>query len=113
MAEIFTADPEVVEYAVIRIRYVLSFEIINIFIETLSGAMRGVGYSLVPAIACMLGVCVFRVFYVYSIFAEYPTFEVLMAVYPISWLATVFVIIGLYINVFNRVEKKIWKKRMA
>ena len=113
LSEIFTADPAVLEYAAIRIRYILTFEVINIFIETLSGAMRGVGYSLVPAIACMLGVCVFRIFYVYTVFAEYPTFEVLMAVYPISWSVTVFVIVGLYIHVFNKVEKKLWKKRMA
>ena len=113
LSEIFSADPVVIEYSAIRIRYILTFEVINIFIETLSGAMRGVGYSLVPAIACMLGVCVFRIFYVYTIFAEYPTFEVLMAVYPISWLVTVFVIIGLYIYVFNRVERKLWKKKLA
>ena len=113
LSEIFTADPAVIRYSVIRIRYILTFEIINIFIETLSGAMRGVGYSLVPAVACMLGVCVFRIFYVYTIFADNPTFEVLMAVYPISWLLTVFVIIGLYVYVFNRVEKKLWRKRRA
>ncbi|MCR5176310.1 MAG: MATE family efflux transporter [Anaerovibrio sp.] len=113
LSAIFTTDPEVLQYSAVRIRYILTFEIINVVIETLSGAMRGVNYSMPPAIACMLGACVFRIIYVYTVFSMYPTFEVLMAVYPISWLVTVMVIIVLYRKVFKKVEKKLWKPKMA
>ncbi|MGM9539279.1 MATE family efflux transporter [Anaerovibrio sp.] len=104
-AAIYTTDASVIEYAVLRIRYILTFECLNVIIETCSGGMRGVGHSLYPAVACFLGVCVFRVIYIYTIFAAEPVFHVLMAVYPISWVFTIFLIIGAYFHVFNKLER--------
>lgn len=101
----FTSDPEVIEPAVLRIRYILTFEFMNVLIETLSGGMRGVGHSLYPAVACFMGVCVFRIVYIYTIFAAAPDFETLMQVYPISWVFTVILIAGAYFYVFNKLEK--------
>ena len=105
LAAIYTADVAVIEYAVLRIRYILTFEFLNVVIETCSGGMRGVGHSLYPAAACFLGVCVFRVIYIYTIFAADPAFSTLMAVYPISWIFTIFLIIGAYFHVFNKLER--------
>ena len=105
LAAIYTADVAVIEYAVLRIRYILTFEVLNVVIETCSGGMRGVGHSLYPAAACFLGVCVFRVIYIYTIFAADPAFSTLMAVYPISWIFTIFLIIGAYFHVFNKLER--------
>lgn len=105
LAAIYTADGAVIEYAVLRIRYILTFEFLNVVIETCSGGMRGVGHSLYPVAACFLGVCVFRVIYIYTIFAADPAFSTLMAVYPISWIFTIFLIIGAYFHVFNKLER--------
>ncbi len=106
LSEIFTSAPDVVEYAVIRIRYILTFEFINVLIETLSGGMRGVGHSLYPAVACCMGVCVFRIIYIYTVFAEDPTFDTLMQVYPISWVFTVSLIVGAFFYVFRKLGRK-------
>lgn len=106
LSEIFTSAPDVVEYAVIRIRYILTFEFINVLIETLSGGMRGVGHSLYPAVACCMGVCVFRIVYIYTVFAEDPTFDTLMQVYPISWVFTVSLIIGAFFYVYRKLGRK-------
>ncbi len=106
LSEIFTSAPDVVEYAVIRIRYILTFEFINVLIETLSGGMRGVGHSLYPAVACCMGVCVFRIIYIYTVFAEDPTFDTLMQVYPISWVFTVSLIIGAFFYVYRKLGRK-------
>lgn len=105
LAAIYTADAEVIEYAVLRIRYIITFEFMNVVIETCSGGMRGVGHSLYPAAACFMGVCVFRIIYIYTIFAAEPVFSVLMAVYPISWVFTILLIIGAYFHVFNKLER--------
>ena len=105
LSVMFTSDAEIIEYAVLRIRYILTFEALNVLIETFSGGMRGVGYSLYPAAVCFLGVCVFRVIYIYTIFAAEPTFEVLMRVYPVSWVVTVFLVVGAYFYVFKKLER--------
>ena len=88
LAGIFTGSAIVLSYAVLRMRYILSFEIVNEIMEVLSGTMRGYGRSFVPALLCIIGVCVFRLIYVATIFRLHPTFNVLMSVYPCSWILT-------------------------
>lgn len=47
----------------------------------MTGVLRGVGYSLLPMIVSLMGACVFRIFWVMTIFAanrtmvacEFPT----------------------------------------
>lgn len=105
MSAIFTTDMAVLEYSVIRIRYIITLEVINMFVETLSCAMRGYNYSLQPALMCMIGICGFRIVYVYTYFAENPYFEVLMIAYPISWGVTLVGIVIAYRYVLHKVEK--------
>lgn len=52
------------------------------------GVMRGLGKSITPMIVSLLGSCVFRVVWIYTIFALFPTLEVLYISYPISWIVT-------------------------
>lgn len=52
------------------------------------GVMRGLGKSITPMIVSLLGSCVFRVAWVYTVFALFPTLEVLYISYPISWIIT-------------------------
>lgn len=88
LIRIFNTDPAVVSLGVIRLRTIVGSELINVVIEILSGAMRGYGHSLTPALLALLGVCGVRIVYVYTYFATHRTFATLMAVYPISWAVT-------------------------
>ena len=45
------------------------------------------GVSLLPALITMFGSCIFRIIWIYTAFAWSPTFETLMDVYPVSWIA--------------------------
>ncbi|WP_302625693.1 MATE family efflux transporter [uncultured Eubacterium sp.] len=101
---IFTSDTAVAELAIIRIKYILTFELINMTIEVLSGCMRGLGYSFVPACVCVLGICGFRILWIYTVFQRTLTFESLMMVYPSSWAITVIAIIISFIFVKKRVR---------
>lgn len=104
---VFTVDPNVIEIAMIRMKYIISFEIINVFMDGLSGCLRGFGYSAVPAAICVFGVCVVRLIWIFTVFVKYPSFETLMAIFPISWgITTTFIIISYFI-VINRIRNKI------
>ena len=70
---------------------------INIAMEGLSGALRGYGISLTPAVITLICVCGVRVTWVFTVFAKIPTYAALMAVYPVSWLLTTIILIGAYI----------------
>lgn len=93
---IFTSDPAVIELGLIRIHYVVELEILNICMEVLSGAMRGYGFSLPPAIVTLIGICAVRIIWVYTVFAANPGFSVLMMIYPISWGITTVLLFALY-----------------
>ncbi len=56
--------------------------------EVGTGIMRGLGKSITPMIVSLLGSCVFRVVWIYTVFALIPTPFVLYLSYPISWLMT-------------------------
>ncbi len=89
----FQSDPKVIELGYTRLCYIVGPEIICIFLDGLSGALRGYGISTPPAILTLLGVCGVRITWVYTLFEAHPTYDVLMATYPASWIITA-VLIG-------------------
>lgn len=97
LLHIFNSDPSVIEFGYERLFWILSFEVINGTIDIISGAMRGYGESLTPALIALVGICGVRITYVYTYFQAHKEFRVLMWAYPISWFVTVAVIIIAYI----------------
>ncbi len=86
---IYTSDEEAIKYGLIRMWCVLSGEMLPSTYEVPGGALRGIGYSLLPACITVVGSCVLRIIWVYTVFAAFPdSFVMLMTVYPISWVIT-------------------------
>lgn len=95
LIKFFNEDPEVIELGVIRIWYIIVPEIISVIMEIISGALRGYGISLAPAIITLIFVCGIRVAWVFTVFAKIPTYATLMTVYGVSWFFTmVFLVIA-------------------
>ncbi|MGN0954991.1 MATE family efflux transporter [Dialister sp.] len=88
LLSLFSTDEEVLYYGYIRLEYILGAEVLNLIIEMVSGFLRGFGKSLGPAVIVAAGICGSRILYVATIFRWNPGFDVLMAVYPASWLLT-------------------------
>lgn len=97
LLHLFNSDPAVIEYGYTRIVWILSFEVINGTIDIISGAMRGYGESLTPALIALVGICGVRITYLYTYFQSHRTFQTLMLAYPFSWIITVIVIAIAYI----------------
>ena len=93
---LFNSDPEVIRLGVIRLWYIVLPELINVVMEGLSGALRGYGISLTPAVITLICVCGTRVVWVFTMFRNIPTYSTLMAVYPISWFITMIFLIAAY-----------------
>ena len=56
--------------------------------DVVSGALRGLGHSVMPAVITLIGVCVLRVVWVCTVFPLHPTMGNLMLSYPITWAVT-------------------------
>ena len=101
---LFNEDPEVIRLGVIRLWYIVAPEMINVIMEGLSGALRGYGISLTPAVITLVCVCGVRVTWVLAVFPKISTYATLMAVYPISWLITTVVLVAAYFYHVKRLK---------
>ena len=97
LLSLYTSDPEIIATGSIRMYVVVGVLFINVFLDVFSGALRGMGQSLAPALTCVVGVCGIRILWVIFVFPMYQNFTSLMVVYPISWVATIMVLAGIYI----------------
>lgn len=88
LLSLFDAEPAVIAFGMIRLWYVVGPEFLNCIMDILSGSLRGYGFSLPPAILAIIGICGVRIVWVYTVFAEYQDFEVLMTCYALSWAVT-------------------------
>ncbi|SMG38231.1 MATE family efflux transporter [Fibrobacter sp. UWB13] len=97
LLSLYTSDPEIIATGSIRMYVVVGVLFINVFLDVFSGALRGMGQSLAPALTCVVGVCGIRILWVIFVFPQYRSFASLMVVYPVSWITTIMVLAGIYI----------------
>lgn len=81
----------------IRLTYIGLFYGICGIMDCYNGMLRGLGRSWVPLLSSVIGVCVLRIVWIYTIFAAHRTLETLYVSYPISWFLTAIVQTGLMI----------------
>lgn len=85
MVRIFSSDPEVIAFGVMRAHEMFPLYFILGFMDTSTGALRGLGSSLLPAISVLLGTCGLRILWVKYVFPHFGSMESLLMVYPVSW----------------------------
>ena len=56
--------------------------------DTQVGVLRGIGYSVLPMIASLVGACGTRLLWAATVFQLYKTPTMLYISYPVSWLIT-------------------------
>ena len=78
----------VIAVGMTRLTYVGIPYVLCGLMEVGSGVLRGLGRSWLPLIISVMGACVLRIIWVYTIFAAFPTLEVLYLSYPVSWFVT-------------------------
>ena len=102
---LFNRDPEFLDLGYLRLLFISGTCVIQVVIEVVSGALRGYGFSLVPAIVAIFGICGVRVGWVYTAFAQDPTFRTLLVAYPLSWAVTAAVQFVVYLLFLRRLDR--------
>ena len=103
----FISDsPEAVAAGCERLMWTLLPQFIASAMTITSSVLRGMGKSFQPMIATVFGVCVVRMIWVVTIFRYYKTIRSLYLVYPVTWLMTVFVIVGMFWWNYRKLIKK-------
>ena len=85
---LFTTESAVVDAGMKRIMVMGWAYCTSAFMDCTIAASRGLGKTVGPTIIVILGSCVFRVAWVYTIFAHFHTIPALYLLYPCSWALT-------------------------
>ena len=93
---IYTTDKDAMVYGVARLIRVGLLTALPPLYEVTGGALRGIGHSMTPAVLTVFGSCVLRIVWINTIFKMFSSFEILMAVYPFTWVVTSLLVIGTY-----------------
>ena len=74
------------------------FYTVFVFAELFSAAMYGIGETLKPMIITLLGICVFRILWIWCVVPLYPSIEVIVWAFPASWSLTTVAFIVAYLR---------------
>ena len=83
---LYTSSGAELEAAFTRMMIVCLTYSLDGTMAAMSGVNRGLGYSMLSAAVTFVGACVFRIIWVYTVFASVGTLESLYVSYPISWI---------------------------
>ena len=85
---IYISNAEAVAYGCVRIGVICKTYFLCGIMDVLVGELRGIGFSLLPTVVSLLGVCGLRITWIYTYFATHRTLATLYWSYPISWAVT-------------------------
>lgn len=101
---IFTTDIGVVRFASERMTTVLLFQWIACYYEMAGSSMRGLGYSMTPALITIFGTCVLRLLGVWCFHGFDADFSHLLMVYPVSWTLTDIIMAVAYARILRKIR---------
>lgn len=85
---LYSGENAVIAAGAVRILVVFPLYCLCGMNDVMAGAMRGIGHSAVPLVVSLIGACVFRIIWIFTIFNIYPALRILYASYPVSWALT-------------------------
>ena len=88
MLRILTPDEAVVQTTYEIMTYFVPFYVTWVPVEVLSAVLRGAGDAVYPVVNIGIGICLFRVIWILTVFARFGTLFSLCVSYVISWVIT-------------------------
>lgn len=108
LLRIYSDSPEVIAAGMVRLHYISKVYFLCGIMDVLVGALRGIGYSVLPMVVSLLGACGLRLLWIATVF-QIPQFhkvEVVYLSYAITWIITAGVHFLCYVIVRKKVTRK-------
>ena len=88
---IYSSSPDVIEAGMLRLMYICTFYALCGIMDVMVGALSGIGYSIIPTIVSLVGVCGLRLLWIATVFQipEYHRIETIYLSYHITWIITI------------------------
>lgn len=107
LLHIYSSDPEVIHYGLSRLQIICQLYFICGMMEVAVGMLRGLGYSIVPMFVSLIGICGFRILWIFTAFVWERSLFMLYLSYPISWGITLAVHMICFYIIWKR-KKGMW-----
>ena len=102
---LYLTDANAIQEGLVRLFSIMPLYFLCGVMDAISGVIRGAGFSMYPTIVNLLGVCVFRIVWMNTVFMNaLHTIPGLFICYPVSWAL---VIVSLLVFYFVRARKSI------
>ncbi len=85
---LFATEEAVIEAGMLRLGIMGLSYAFSAFMDCTIAAARGIGKTLWPTVLVIMGSCVFRVIWVYTVFAHFTSIQSLYLLYIFSWSLT-------------------------
>mgnify|MGYP000603588232 CR=1 FL=1 len=99
---LFTSDAAVMNAGMYRLTIMGFSYCISAFMDCTIAAARAMGKSIIPMFIVIMGSCVFRVIWVYTVFAYFHTIPSLYLLYVFSWSITAVAEILYFIRIYKQ-----------
>ncbi|MCI8692205.1 MAG: MATE family efflux transporter [Lachnospiraceae bacterium] len=103
---LFTNDSAVKEAGIYRLSVMALSYSVSAFMDCSIAASRGLGKSILPTIIVIMGSCVFRIAWIYTIFAYFGTIQSLYLLYVFSWTFTAVAETAYFIVSYRKISAK-------
>ncbi|MBQ7373611.1 MAG: MATE family efflux transporter [Clostridia bacterium] len=108
----FIADSEdVANYALIRVYMIASTYFLCGIMDVLSNSLRGLGRSALAMSLTLIGTCLLRVVYVWTVIRSFKNLYLLYAIYPISYVISIVMFVIAYVPVMRSIKRQIANKK--
>lgn len=107
---IYSGSPEVLDAGMYRLNVISRTYALCGMMDVMVGALRGLGYSVMPMIVSLIGACGLRLIWLATMFQmeAFHTVTMVYLSYPISWLITFAAHVICYIFIKRRLNRR-WK----
>ncbi len=107
----YSENPDVIEAGMIRLACICILYALCGMMDVMVGALRGIGYSVMPMIVSLIGACAFRLVWLATVFQidSFHRIETVYVSYPVSWTLTLIAHIICFLIVRRKLGKE-WKK---
>lgn len=99
---LFTNESSVIAAGTKRLSVMALSYSVSAFMDCTIAASRGLGKTILPTIIVIMGSCVFRILWIYTVFAQFRTIESLYLLYVFSWSITAVAELIYFIWIFRR-----------
>ncbi|WP_295217814.1 MATE family efflux transporter [Ruminococcus sp.] len=91
LLHIYSDSPEVIAAGMVRLKYISRVYALCGIMDVMVGALRGIGYSVMPMVVSIVGVCGLRLVWLATVFQmpAYHRIETVYISYAVTWILTI------------------------